>query len=72
MIWVAPGVVLVLVAVPMLLALRRCAAEASALRRSLGGLTELRQPIAELRGDVEALRREVPVTLRRRSVVAPE
>ena len=70
MIWLLPGVVLVVVAVPVVLAMRRCAAEASALRRSLSDLADLRSPVAALRLEVEALVSEVPVAVRRRSVVA--
>lgn len=73
MIWVAlPGVVFALLALPVVLALRRCVAEASALRRSLGELADLREPIVALQADAAALGAEVPVVLRRRSVVAPE
>ena len=70
MIWVAPGVVAVLLALPVVLAFRRCAADASALRRSLSELAELRVPVSALRLEVEAFAGEVPVALRRRSVVA--
>jgi hypothetical protein len=58
--WFVPGVVLVVLAVPVVLAMRRCATEAVALRRSLGALADLRAPLAELRGDVESLRAGVP------------
>ena len=61
MIWVLPGVILVVVAVPVILAMRRCAVEAVALRRSLGALADLRDPLVELRSDVESLRAGVPV-----------
>ena len=72
MIWVAPAVVLAVLGVPVVVALRRCVAEASALRRSLSGLAELREPVVALQVDAAALRAEVPIALRRRSVVAPE
>ena len=72
MIWVAPGVVALLLALPVVLALRRCVAEVSALRRSLGALAELAPAIGEVQREAAALAAEVPVALRRRSVVAPE
>lgn len=72
MIWVAPGVVAVLLALPVVLALRRCVAEAAALRRSLSALAELAPAFREVQQSASALAAEVPVALRRRSVVAPE
>lgn len=60
MIWVVPGVVAVVLALPVVLALRRCSREAAALRRSLGALRELAPAVAELRDDVSALRAGVP------------
>ena len=70
MIWALPGVVFALLALPVVLALRRCVAEASALRRSLVDLSDLGAPLAALRLEAEALASDVPVALRRRSVVA--
>ena len=61
MIWLLPGVVAAVVALPVVLAMRRCAVEAVALRRSLGAVAELREPLVELRADVESLRAGVPV-----------
>ena len=72
MIWVLPWVVAVLLALPVVLALRRCVAEASALRRSLTALAELAPAVRDVQREASLLAAEVPVALRRRSVVAPE
>ena len=71
MIWVLPGVVVVVLAVPVVLAMRRCAVEASSLRRSLGDLADLAPLVRDLQLEAAALASDVPVALRRRSVVAP-
>lgn len=71
MIWVLPGVVAVLLALPVVLSLRRCVAEASALRRSLAALAELAPAVREVQQSAALLAAEVPAALRRRSVVAP-
>ena len=71
MIWVLPGVVAVLLALPVVVALRRCVAEASALRGSLSALAELAPSVRQVQLEASALAAEVPVALRRRSVVAP-
>lgn len=72
MIWVAPGVVLALLALPVVLALRRCVAEASALRRSLGAMSELREPLSALQIEAASLRDGVPRALRRRGLSPSE
>lgn len=69
--WLIPGVLFVVLAVPVVLALRRCVAEASALRRSLSALAELAPSVRQVQLEASALAAEVPVALRRRSVVAP-
>jgi hypothetical protein len=63
-------VVLALLAVPVVLALRRTVAEASALRRSLSELSDVAPLVRQLQLEAAALASEVPVALRRRSVVA--
>jgi hypothetical protein len=70
-IWIAPGMVLAVLAVPVVLAMRRCATEAVALRRALGALSDLREPIVELRADVDSLRAGVPVVRGRRRPALP-
>lgn len=61
-----------LVALPVVLALRRCSREAAALRQSLGTLGELAPAVAELRAEVDLLRSGVPpLRGRARPVVRP-
>ena len=60
MIWLAPGVVLLVLALPVLLAARRCAAEAKALAGSMRQLGDLAPAVRELQDDVVALRHGVP------------
>ena len=71
MIWLLPGVVVLVLAGPVVLAVRRCASEASALRGSLASLADLSPSVRQLQLEAAALVAEVPVALRRRSVVAP-
>ena len=71
MIWVLPGVVAVLLALPVVLALRRCVAEASALRRSLSELAELAPSVRQVQLEAAAFAAAAPLVLRRRSVVDP-
>ena len=67
-----PAAVAVLLVVPVLVAVKRCVAEAAALRASLGTLGELAPGIRQVRLEAAALAAEVPLVLRRRSVVAPD
>ena len=65
MIWFLPGVVLALLALPVVLALRRCVAEASALRRSLSALAEVTPLVRQLQVEAAALASELAASRRR-------
>ena len=57
MMWLVPAVVIVLAAIPILIAVRRVAVEAVELRREVHRFSELRPALLELRSDTRALRR---------------
>lgn len=61
MIWVIPAAVFAVLAVPVVLAVRRCVAEAAALGRSLSALSELVPAARELQADVAQLRAGIPL-----------
>ena len=54
--WAIPVAVALIALVPILVALRRVAAEALGLRRELDRFSELRPALLELRNDTKALR----------------
>ena len=54
--WAIPLAVALIALVPILVALRRVAAEALGLRRELDRFSELRPALLELRNDTKALR----------------
>lgn len=60
MIWLAPALVLVVVAGPVLLGIRRVAVEGAVLRREVESLRSLSGPVSELRMEAEALRARIP------------
>lgn len=72
MLWVVPVGIAVVMAVPVILGIRRTAAEAAALRRSLGAFAELRGPVEELRSEARAVAARVPeLQLRTRPALPP-
>ena len=54
--WAIPLAVAVIALVPILVAMRRLAAEALGLRREIDRFSELRPALLELRNDTKALR----------------
>ena len=54
--WTIPVAVALIALVPILVAVRRVAAEALGLRRELDRFSELRPALLELRNDTKALR----------------
>ena len=56
MMWLLPAAVAVLAIVPILIAVRRVAAEALDLRREMYRFSELRPALLELRSDASTLR----------------
>jgi hypothetical protein len=54
--WAIPLAVAVIALVPILVAVRRVAAEAIGLRREIDRFSELRPALLELRNDTKALR----------------
>jgi hypothetical protein len=66
MLWFLPAAVAVLAAIPVLLAVRRLAAEALATRRELDRFSELRPALVALRDDTRALRVAATARLPRR------
>lgn len=60
MIWLLPVGVAAVVALPILLSLRRVAREARLLRQDVAALVDLREPVADLRASIVALRGDIP------------
>ena len=60
MLALVPVVIAVVMAVPIVLAMRRLAGEVVALRRAMALFAELASPIAELRGEARAVAGRVP------------
>lgn len=74
MIWLIPAAVAAVAAVPVLLALRRVALEAVALRREVAAFVALGEPILELRAAATAVAGRVPglqLRTRPRAISAP-
>ncbi len=71
MLWILPVAVALILALPVLFALRRVAREADGLRRSLTELAALRDPLVELRTDVLSLQAGVPALAVRTRPRAP-
>ena len=72
MLWVVPVGIAVVMAVPIVLGLRRIAADARALQRSLASFAELRAPVSELSVEARAVAARVPeLRLRTRPALPP-
>jgi cytochrome c-type biogenesis protein CcmH/NrfF len=70
--WAVPVVILIVMALPVVLGLRRVASDARALQRSLASFAELRSPISELSAEARAVASKVPeLRLRTRPALPP-
>jgi hypothetical protein len=71
-IWLVPAVLAAVVAVPLYLGVRRVAAEAVELQRSMAALAALRAPMLEVRDEARAVAVRIPeLRLRTRPALPP-